>query len=406
MTQELEQQLSALTSETLTPIVRRAVADDSAEVIEWSFSPVSGEAINPITAGIYKFAGQAQSHEQIIPWSVILKIAQWVDFTGTPLEKGYLNDPLDWNYWKREALAYQSGILEKVQGHLIPVKCLHISEPTDTSVWIWQEEVNEPNRSNWILDRHILAARHFGEFGGAHIGFKPNANDNSWICRQFIRQWATLGVKFGALNELTEQSEFWKHPYTQMALPQFTFKQLQELIANIDSLCNALEKQPQTLSHQDANWTNLFATQDQQGREQTTVIDWSFLGLAAVGEDLGMQTSSNLSNFYVDPMQAKTYYYSALDAYLDGLRQAGWHGNETSVRFGCATAATLRNSIFQVMMLKGLIEDNEEEDENSWHIKLAKRNNLTVEETLIRWGNVVTFLFDLANQARELATQL
>ena len=405
MTQNLEQQLSTLTSETLTPIVRKVVADDSAEVLDWSFSRLLGEAINPITAGIFKFSGNAQSHGRTIPWSMMLKVVQWVDFTGSPLEHDYINNPADWNYWKREALAYQSSILEKVQGDLIPVKCFHTSEQTETSVWIWQEEVHEPNRSNWSLDRHILAARHFGEFGGAYAGFSPSADDNPWICRQFIRRWARLTVKFG-LGDIAQNSEFWNHSYTHLALPQVTEQRVQGLIDQIELLSDVLQKQSQTLSHQDTNWSNLFATHDIHGREQTTVIDWSFMGLAAVGEDLGTQVSSNLSNFYVDPTQARSYYHAALEAYIEGLHRVGWQGNETAVRFASAVAATLRNGLFQVMMFKGMLEDKEEEKETPWFGQLAKRNNLTIEETLIRWGSVVTFLFDLADEARELAPQL
>jgi len=316
-----------------------------------------------------------------------------------------MNNPPDWNYWKREALAYQSGILDKVQGDLVPVKCFHTSEPTDTNVWIWQEEVLEPNRSNWTLDRHTLAARHFGEFGGTYAGFSPSQNDSPWICRQFIRRWARLTVKFG-LSDIAQNSKFWNHPYTHLALPQNTEQRAQGLIDQIELLSDILEQQPQTLSHQDTNWSNLFATHDLHGREQTTVIDWSFMGLAAIGEDLGTQVSSNLSSFYVDPTQARSYYHAALDAYIEGLHRVGWQGDETAIRFASAVAATLRNGLFQVMMFKGMLEDNEEEKETSWLGQLAKRNNLTIEEALIRWGSVVTFQFDLADEARELATHL
>ena len=61
-------------------------------------------------------------------------------------------------------------------------------------------------------------------------------------------------------------------------------------------------------------------------RDQTVVIDWSFLGTAAVGADLGMQVSGNLYSLYVDPRNAQAYYEAALESYVAGLRDAGWRG--------------------------------------------------------------------------------
>jgi hypothetical protein len=52
--------------------------------------------------------------------------------------------PSDWNYWKREALVFQSGILDDWKGDLVPVRCYDVVEQPDDSVWLWLEHVREP----------------------------------------------------------------------------------------------------------------------------------------------------------------------------------------------------------------------------------------------------------------------
>ena len=404
MNNELEAQLSAMTSGTLTPIVRKLLKDEEATLINWSFKRLPGGDANPITAGIYRFSGQAIIKTDEIPWSLILKVVQWVDFTGTPLEKNYINKPADWNYWKREALAYKSGVLDQVQGSLVPVKAIEIIEPTESSVWIWQMEVQEPHRSDWKLARHILAAQHFGEFAGAHVGFIPNPQQDPWFCRSFIRQWTQDGAELG-LTDLTHDVVFWDNPDVKLALPLVTAKRLESLLKDADHLCDVLEKQPQTLSHQDPHWTNLFATHDTNGNEITTVIDWSYLGLAAVGEDLGTQIAGNISYCHINPLEAKKYHEAALHAYLTGLQKSVWHGDERSVRFACNATAALQYATFELLMLKWALEDKAK-GRSSWIEELAQKQNMERNEALMNWGKGITFLFDLADEARVLAAQL
>ena len=57
------------------------------------------------------------------------------------------------------------------------------------------------------------------------------------------------------------------------------------------------------------------------------------------------------------------------------------------------------------MMLKWLIDDKAEGKE-SWIDEMARKQNLPVDKTLINWGKGITFLFDLADEARDLASQL
>jgi hypothetical protein len=127
------------------------------------------------------------------------------------------------------------------------------------------------------------------------------------------------------------------------------------------------------------------------------------LGIAAVGEDLGMQVSGNLYDLQLDPADARPYYEAALDAYVVGLRDAGWRGFSDIIRFAASTAASLRLVPFALEMLRELIHS---EEEVSWADRLAKDQGCTVEEVLPRWGQAIAFLLDLADDARRLVEQI
>lgn len=54
---------------------------------------------------------------QNYPWSVIVKVFNGGGVSGVGQET--FHNPYSWNYWKREILAYSSGILGELSGDLI-----------------------------------------------------------------------------------------------------------------------------------------------------------------------------------------------------------------------------------------------------------------------------------------------
>ncbi len=190
-----------------------------------------------------------------------------------------------------------------------------------------------------------------------------------------------------------------------MAFPRGTDARLRHLLQHANALCNLLAQQVQTLSHQDSHSANLFATVGAPDQLQTTAIDWSFLGLAAIGEDLGTQVGGNLFKLYVDVGEAKNYCAAATGAYLDALRQTGWRGNADSVRFACAAAACLRYAPFGVMWLQGCIQANAR-GEISGLDNLVQVNGVSTTDALRHWGAAMTFLFDLGDEAMRLASRI
>ena len=94
-------QLAAINQATLTPLVQGALNSETVEVINWDYEQLHA-GVGEWTA-VYRFAGQGRDQGQTVPWSLILK-------TLHPQVPG--DDPSAWNYYEREADAYQSGVVE------------------------------------------------------------------------------------------------------------------------------------------------------------------------------------------------------------------------------------------------------------------------------------------------------
>src|SRR3712207_6111628 len=101
----------------LTPLVRQVLGSDMLELGDWHVHPIHGGAT--ANAGVYRFAGQAYDRGGGVPWSLILKVWRWREGR---------DDPASWNYWKRELLAYRSGVLDDLPGGLVAPRCFGVGE--------------------------------------------------------------------------------------------------------------------------------------------------------------------------------------------------------------------------------------------------------------------------------------
>ena len=93
-------------------------------------------------------------------WSLILKII--IGSRGG--ESGSLS-----GYWKREALAYQSGLLRNLPGDLSAPTCYGVTEVPARAdgveeAWIWLEEITQVDKLPWTFDRLQQVARTLGHF--------------------------------------------------------------------------------------------------------------------------------------------------------------------------------------------------------------------------------------------------
>jgi hypothetical protein len=92
---------------------------------------------------------------------------------------------------------------------------------------------------------------------------------------------------------------------------------------------------------------------------QTVAIDWSALGPGAVGEEIAALVGFSLYFLEVAAIDASRLDALVFDGYLEGLRDAGWQGDEALVRLGYTAAASLWTAVSVTGIMLPWIEDDE-----------------------------------------------
>ncbi|HZG67862.1 MAG TPA: hypothetical protein VEZ12_14040, partial [Herpetosiphonaceae bacterium] len=95
--------------------------------------------------------------------------------------------------WKREVLAYQSGILEDLGGGLVVPRVYAVMERPGGMVWLWLEDIVEAYATPWPLERYGLAARHLGAWQGTYLAGRP-LPDAPWLARVFAFVMTSLAI--------------------------------------------------------------------------------------------------------------------------------------------------------------------------------------------------------------------
>jgi hypothetical protein len=150
----------------LVSVVRQALGRDALIVTSWTSRQIHGGAGFGSSGGsaIHRFSGEGRDQEEPVVWSVILKVLY------PPADRG---QPSDSNYWRREAHAFESGLLEDLDGRFTAPRCFGVVDQPDGACWIWLEDVQEGIKGRWPLEHYGVVARHLGRFNGAYLTGTP-----------------------------------------------------------------------------------------------------------------------------------------------------------------------------------------------------------------------------------------
>lgn len=311
----------------LQPIVRCALEDETAAVIDWSVQALDGGFSG---STVQRVQGQAQTTNGIQSWSLICKIIS--PQTGSAQSTA-------WDYWQRDALVYQSGVLADLPTDLVAPRCFAITEQPGETKWLWLEDMGSGEADEWPLERYGLAARHLGHFNGAYLTGRPLPPDGWWRSAAIRQRLAPAEASIDELPKLRH------HPLFAELLAGDRVERTLHLWAERERLLTGLERLPQTLCHRDAFCRNLLARRTPTGRDQTVVLDWGSAGLGVPGEELVPLFATTLS-FVAVPLERIPELDALIFAgYLTGLREAGWQGDERLVRFGFTALAALKAGV-------------------------------------------------------------
>ena len=379
--------IDAIDAELLAPAVRRALRSDGAVVGGWEVTPLAGGLGLAVGAGVpYRVAGTAHEGAAARPWSLVLKI-----LCPPSGEATFFNqpDPGHPTYWKREALVYRSGLLDGLPRGLAAPQCFGVVEQPD-GVWLWLEEIVDAIGPRWPLAAYGAAARHLGRFNGAYLDGRPLPVD-PWLSAGLLRPRGERLVPFW------EAFPAWReHPRFRRVWPDNLADRVHRLWEERERFLAALDRLPQVLCHADADRRNLFARRGGDGAPETVAIDWAFLGRGAVGEEAApLILSSVLWGKGPEPADLPALARACYGGYLDGLRDAGWAGDERLARLGFAAAAALRFGAFA-----GYMEIVRADD--AMRARLEPAFGATFDDLLVRFAGVQPLVLDLADEARDL----
>jgi hypothetical protein len=169
--QDILASLRTIDRTVLTAVVRQDQRNPAFELVDWTVAPLSHHMIIATTGGLYCFSGRGRDAEGERPWSVVLKIVHGSGDDNQNQRHG--------TYWRREILAFQSGLLSRLPGPVVAPRCHGVHE-YDGGAWIWMEHIVETIERRWSLEEYHLAARQFGAFGGAYLSGTPRP-DEPWL---------------------------------------------------------------------------------------------------------------------------------------------------------------------------------------------------------------------------------
>ncbi len=293
-------------------------------------------------------------------------------------------DPAHWYYWRREALAYESGLLGTLTGGLRAPHCNLVGARPDGSVALWLEDLSGVPGQQWPLARYEQAARHLGRTQGVYVTGHP-LPDEPWLSRDWMRTY--LRQRDGDFR-LVGQSASWDHPLLAGDFAEPPIGRLHAMRADQSRLLDALDGLPRTLCHRDLHPANLFA--DGNSDDTTVAIDWSFVGIGALGEDAGNLVPDSVLDFHVDPGHIDELYELVARGYESGLRDSGWDGPHALVRLGMASTMAAKYAWIAPAILRAATENRQ------------MLNRRPITEALCWWAPTVRFLLDRADEAREL----
>ncbi|GIP26774.1 hypothetical protein J23TS9_19040 [Paenibacillus sp. J23TS9] len=124
-------------------------------------------------------------------------------------------------------------------------------------------------------------------------------------------------------------------------------------LTRVNGFLENLELLPRVFAHQDVHWDNIFMKQE-DGITSLIAIDWQFASVSGIGEDLGRMFGYALMKNKIPISSLEEYKESLFQSYMQGLREAGWHGDSELVRFGFNVSAGLRFVLGMDKLFTGL----------------------------------------------------
>jgi len=229
--------------------------------------------------------------------------------------------PRRWNYWHREAEVYaDAGLRASLAGTGLALPAAEVVDHADGTT-LWLEDVPGALGVDFDLDDHVALAAGLGRWQAR------GPRDAPWASRGFLRDYSTS--RPGDVRHLDDDAA-WAHPLVRDTWPAGLREGWARLLAHREDLLRLVEGLPRTLCHLDAWVSNVIRRPD----GEVVLLDWTFAGDGAVGEDLGNYLPDAVLDLFWPAERLPELERACFAAYLAGLHEAGWPGTEREARLG------------------------------------------------------------------------
>jgi hypothetical protein len=349
---------------------RAALRDPLAEIATAIRTPIAWTAIAPTTAELARYHGTSADGR---PWSAIRKVLR------RP------NDASDAD-WRREADVYLSGVLADLPPGIVAPR-LYGAEDGEAEIALWLEDIAE-TVPTWPLARYAIAARDLGRFNGAYLAGHALPAAPS-LKGDWLAGWVAMTSE--PAPAILADRAITGHELVRRAVSAATIERIRSFHTERQRLLDALAQLPLTMCHLDAWRANLMA-RDTDRNTETVAIDWSLLGMAPPGQEIAIFVTGARVWLGLRPEDAAVLGDTALGAYMDGLRDAGWSGSDDDVRFAYAASAALWSIPPTALWLRLFTLT----DRRAW---LERKFGVTLEEAAEPFGDFIEYALALGDEA-------
>lgn len=327
----------------LQSIIHNIEPSISWELLTWGYVPLGK---NKEESSVFRVFCTVLSNKEKKDHSLILKILK---------PDSFRNQINHYYYWKREALVYQSGLLNQLPTGIRAPKCYVVEEKSHGDIWIWLEDIDiETMQCDWSFNQMGKVSYLFGKFNGSYLSENSLPNE-SFLCHTWLRSWVEVCTAYA--KPIQEQKVIWDCYLNE-------FNNIGAAVADIwncyslnrtrvKSLLETLDVLPRVFAHQDVHWDNIFIEQLEES-DSLIAIDWQFASISGVGEELGRIFGYALLKNKIPVIMVEEYKETLFKSYLQGLRDSGWNGDAKLVRFGFCVAAGSRFIMAFDKLLTGL----------------------------------------------------
>ncbi|MER5907341.1 aminoglycoside phosphotransferase [Streptomyces mirabilis] len=392
-------QLDADDGEILRAEVREILGAPAERAV---FEPLVHNLKNGVTGGVWRVT--------VGDRSAVLKVLTRGKGTGGAWDAS--DDPRHWNFWRREAHVYASGLARSWQpwGITAPRLLAAVDRP-DGDVALWLEDVRGESGRTWSIARHAEHARRLGAAHGAALthgadgsgsadgihgahdthgaeGIHGDApgRDRPWLSRRFLRDYIsaqTVG------QELLDDDTAWRHPLVRDHFPAGVREAMVRLRQDREWFLGIMESLPRVFSHLDQWPANVVS----HGPD-SALIDWAFAGDGALGEDLGNYIPDTVWDLFLPAARLPELAATAYEAHVHGLRESGWRGDERLVRLGMCASAVKYDWLAPLMLARA---------DEARQLDYGGKGEVVAERRYRERGLAFAFLAGWAAEARALA---